>query len=50
MEFRIEKDTIGEVKVSKDSLWGPQTQRSINNFKIGPKSSIQLRLFMLLQF
>ena len=44
MEFRIEKDTIGEVKVSKDSLWGPQTQRSINNFKIGPKSSMPIEI------
>ena len=35
MEFRIEKDTLGEVKVLKNALWGPQTQRSINNFKIG---------------
>ena len=33
MEFRIEKDTIGEVKVPKHVLWGPQTQRSINNLK-----------------
>ena len=44
MEFRIEKDTIGEVKVSKSSLWGPQTQRSINNFKIGPKSSMPIEV------
>ncbi|MBL6647453.1 MAG: class II fumarate hydratase [Flavobacteriaceae bacterium] len=44
MEFRIEKDTIGEVKVLKDSLWGPQTQRSINNFKIGPKSSMPIEV------
>ena len=44
MEFRIEKDTIGEVKVSKGSLWGPQTQRSINNFKIGPKSSMPIEI------
>ena len=35
MDYRIEKDTIGEVKVLKHVLWGPQTQRSINNFKIG---------------
>ncbi len=35
MDYRIEKDTIGEVKVLKHALWGPQTQRSINNFKIG---------------
>ncbi len=34
MEYRIEKDTIGEVKVPADALWGPQTQRSIENFDI----------------
>jgi fumarate hydratase class II len=34
MEFRIEKDTMGEVKVPIDALYGPQTQRSIENFKI----------------
>lgn len=32
---RIEKDTIGEVEVCTDKLWGAQTQRSIENFKIG---------------
>lgn len=35
MDFRIEKDTLGEVKVPADKLWGAQTQRSFNNFKIG---------------
>ncbi|MFT9847009.1 class II fumarate hydratase [Aneurinibacillus sp. REN35] len=35
MEFRIEKDTIGEIKVPADKLWGAQTQRSSENFKIG---------------
>jgi fumarate hydratase, class II len=35
MEFRIEKDTLGEVKVPTDKLWGAQTQRSKQNFKIG---------------
>ena len=35
MEYRIEKDTMGEVKVPKGKLWGAQTQRSINNFNIG---------------
>ena len=35
MDFRIEKDTLGEVKVPIDKLWGAQTQRSFNNFKIG---------------
>ncbi len=35
MSFRIEKDTIGEVKVPGDKYWGAQTQRSKENFKIG---------------
>ncbi len=34
MEFRIEKDTMGEVKVPADAYYGAQTQRSIDNFKI----------------
>ncbi len=34
MEFRIEKDTMGEVKVPADAYFGAQTQRSIDNFKI----------------
>ena len=34
MEFRIEKDTMGEVKVPANVYWGAQTQRSIDNFKI----------------
>src|SRR6476660_9674182 len=34
MEFRIEKDTMGEVKVPVDAYYGAQTQRSIDNFKI----------------
>ena len=44
MEFRIEKDTIGEVKVLKNALWGPQTQRSINNFKIGKPGSMPVEI------
>ncbi|SEG28939.1 class II fumarate hydratase [Algoriphagus boritolerans] len=35
MSIRIEKDTMGPVEVPADSYWGAQTQRSINNFKIG---------------
>lgn len=35
MAFRIEHDTMGEVKVPSDKYWGAQTQRSITNFKIG---------------
>src|SRR6201996_9002476 len=34
MEYRIEKDTMGEVKVPKDAYYGAQTQRSVENFKI----------------
>lgn len=40
MEYRIEKDTIGEVKVPADKLWGAQTERSRNNFKIGLPASM----------
>lgn len=40
MEFRIEKDTMGEVKVPADKYWGAQTERSRNNFKIGPAGSM----------
>lgn len=35
MDFRIEKDTLGEMKVPADRLWGAQTQRSKDNFPIG---------------
>ena len=35
MEYRIEKDTMGEVKVPAEKYWGAQTERSRNNFKIG---------------
>ncbi|WP_282920591.1 class II fumarate hydratase [Ignavigranum ruoffiae] len=35
MEFRIEHDSLGEVKVPADKYWGAQTQRSFQNFKIG---------------
>ncbi len=33
--FRLEKDSLGTIKVNDDSLWGAQTQRSLNNFAIG---------------
>jgi len=42
MDYRIEKDTMGEVKVPKDKYWGAQTERSRNNFKIGPSASMPL--------
>ena len=44
MEYRIEKDTIGEVKVPADKYWGAQTERSRNNFKIGPSASMPLEV------
>jgi len=40
MEYRIEKDTMGEVKVPAHVYWGAQTERSRNNFKIGPAASM----------
>lgn len=40
MKYRIEKDTMGEVKVPADKYWGAQTERSRNNFKIGPSGSM----------
>ncbi len=40
MKFRIEKDTMGEVQVPADKYWGAQTERSRNNFKIGPSASM----------
>ncbi len=35
MNYRIEKDSMGEISVPADNLWGAQTQRSLNNFRIG---------------
>ena len=40
MSYRIEKDTLGEVKVPADKYWGAQTERSRNNFKIGAPASM----------
>ncbi|MBT4708815.1 MAG: class II fumarate hydratase [Flavobacteriaceae bacterium] len=44
MSYRIEKDTIGKVEVPTNCLWGAQTQRSINNFKIGKPSSMPIEI------
>jgi len=44
MEHRIEKDTLGEVKVPKGAYWGPQTERSRTNFKIGIPASMPLEI------
>src|SRR5690625_1751258 len=44
MEYRIEKDTMEEVKVSLDRLWGAQTERSRNNFRIGAPASMPMEI------
>jgi fumarate hydratase class II len=44
MEYRIEKDTMGEVKVPADKYWGAQTERSRNNFKIGSPASMPIEV------
>src|SRR5690606_26696672 len=53
MQFRIEKDTMGPVEVPADKYWGAQTQRSINNFKIGgPRNQMPqeiIRAFAILK-
>ena len=40
MNYRTEHDTMGDVQVPADKLWGAQTERSRNNFKIGPEGSM----------
>jgi fumarate hydratase, class II len=40
MTYRTEKDTLGEVRVPLDRYWGAQTQRSLDNFRIGPPASM----------
>lgn len=44
MEYRIEKDTMGDVQVPADKYWGAQTERSRNNFKIGPEASMPIEV------
>nr|WP_315181861.1 class II fumarate hydratase [uncultured Flavobacterium sp.] len=44
MKFRTEKDTMGEVLIPADKYWGAQTERSRNNFKIGPTASMPLAI------
>jgi len=44
MKYRIEKDTMGEVKVPSEKYWGAQTERSRSNFKIGASSSMPLEV------
>ncbi len=44
MDFRIEKDTMGEVRVPAGKYWGAQTERSRNNFKIGAAASMPIEI------
>src|SRR5690554_4654961 len=44
MKYRIEKDTMGEVQVPADKLWGAQTERSRNNFRIGQPASMPVEI------
>ena len=44
MSYRIEKDTIGNIEVPSDKYWGAQTERSRNNFKIGPSGSMPIEI------
>jgi len=44
MKYRIEKDTMGEIKVPANKYWGAQTERSRNNFKIGSSSSMPIEI------
>ena len=44
MKYRIEKDTMGEVQVPANKLWGAQTERSRNNFKIGAPGSMPIEV------
>ena len=50
-EYRIEHDTMGEVKVPKDALWRAQTQRAVENFPISGRGleSAQIRAMGLLK-
>jgi fumarate hydratase class II len=44
MNYRIEKDTMGEVKVPAHVYWGAQTERSRNNFRIGPEATMPMEI------
>src|SRR6187551_549642 len=52
MSFRIERDTLGEVSVPADRYWGAQTERSRQNFRVGPEGSMPreiIRAFAILK-
>lgn len=44
MKYRLEKDTMGEIKVPKEKYWGAQTERSRQNFKIGGEASMPIEI------
>ena len=44
MNYRIEKDTMGDVKVPAEKYWGAQTERSKKNFRIGNESSMPIEI------
>ncbi len=50
MNFRTEHDTMGEVKVPSDKYWGAQTERSRNNFRIGPEASMPKEIIYAFAF
>lgn len=44
MDYRIEKDTLGEINVPVNKLWGAHTRRSLQNFNIGPHASMPIEI------
>jgi fumarate hydratase, class II len=50
MQFRTEHDTMGEVRVPADKYWGAQTERSRNNFRIGPEASMPAEIIRAFAF
>ncbi len=50
MNYRIEHDSMGEVKVPADKYWGAQTERSRNNFRIGPEASMPIDIIRAFGF
>ena len=52
MDYRIEHDTMGEIRVPSDRCWGAQTQRSYENFAIGTETMPEeiIRAFAVLEF
>jgi len=50
MEYRIEKDSLGEIQVPSQKYWGAQTQRSLLNFRIGPKASMPVEVIHAFAF